>query len=113
MYCESKTDEAAVLRWALLLQYKRIIFSNEIKSTSELDSNMIKKLSSGCDEVTGRLHGMANDLPKIKPYCNATNERVRVIHYEKIFVDNPSNEFELKKDENLKDEMKTQVSGFC
>ena len=121
MHRESNTDEAAIMRWVLLVRFKRLIFSNEMKSTSCLDSNMIKKLSGGCDEITGRLHCqnetsfkpnflpcvMANDLPKIKPYCKATNERVRVIHYEKIFVENPSNEFELKKDDNLKNEMKT------
>ena len=29
-----------------------------------------------------------------------------VIYYEKIFIDNPSNKFELNKDDNLKDEIK-------
>ena len=69
----------------VILMQTNHFFYNEIKNTSDLDSNMIKKLSSGCDEVTGRLHSgnetafkpsflafvMANDLPKIKPYCNA------------------------------------------
>ena len=96
----------------MLLQYKRIIFSNEIKTTSDLDANFIKKISSGGDLITGRLHCgnetsfnphflscvMANDLPRIKPYCDAVEKRVRVINYEKVFVDNPSNQFEAQKD---------------
>ena len=119
---ESKTDEAAVMRWCLLLQYKRIIFSNEIKTTADLEANVNKKISRGCDRITGRLHSgnetpfnphflacvMANDLPRINPYCDAVDKRVRVINYEKVFVDNPSNQFEAKKDVNLSDEMKTQ-----
>ena len=50
---------------------------------------------------------MANDLPKIHPYCTAVDERVRIINYEKRFVDEPSNQFELKKDYNIKEEIKT------
>ena len=40
-YRDSKSDEAAVLRWILLLQSKRLIFSNEIKNKSDLDANSI------------------------------------------------------------------------
>ena len=52
---------------------------------------------------------MANDLPQIKPYDDALNNRVRVINYEKIFVDNPTNQFEVQKDDNIKNEMKDEV----
>ena len=45
---------------------------------------------------------MANDLPRKKPYDEALNNRVRVINYEKIFVDNPTNQFEVQKDDNIK-----------
>ena len=40
----SGADEADQMRWALLLRYKRIIFSNEIKMSTEINGNMIKKL---------------------------------------------------------------------
>ena len=48
----------------------------------------------------------ANDLPRIKPYYNAVDNRVRIISYAKKFVDEP-NENELKKDYGLMHEMKT------
>ena len=51
---------------------------------------------------------MANDLPRIKPLDDAINNCVHVINYEKVFVDNPSNRFEIKKDDNIKEEMKTE-----
>ena len=120
---DSNTDEAANMRWVLLLQYKRIIFSNELKNKSDLDGNFIKKISSGGDRITARVHCgneteiqphflacvMANDLPRIKPYDEALNNRVRVINYEKIFVDNPTNQFEVQKDDNIKNEMKNEA----
>ena len=52
---------------------------------------------------------MADDLPRIKPYDEALNNRVRVINYEKIFVDNPTNQFEVQKDDNIKNEMKDEA----
>jgi hypothetical protein len=109
------------MRWALLLRYKRLIFSNEMKSSSDLSGNMMKKVSSGGDELIGRTHGkeetsfvphflcfcMANDIPKIAPFDNAINNRLNIISYNKRFVAEPSNEFELKLDENLDNEMKS------
>lgn len=120
-YRNTSNDEAQIMRWAMLLRYKRFIFSNEIKSTAEINGNMIKKISSGGDSLIGRNHGkaeeefithflpicFANDLPRIKPYDNAVDNRVRVISYSKKFVDEPTNENELKKDNNLMNEMKT------
>ena len=81
------------MRWALLLRFKRIIFSNEMKSSSELSGNMMKKVSSGGDELVGRTHNqeetpfvphllyfcMANDIPKITPFDNAINDILLVI----------------------------------
>ena len=120
-YRDNSADEASAMRWVLLLQSKRIIFSNEIKANVELDGNCIKKLSSGGDKIIGRKHYqsenpfkphflacvMSNDLNKINPYDDAVDDRVRVISYEKSFVNNPSNEYELQKDVGLDDEMQT------
>lgn len=122
-YRKSSNDEAQVMRWALLLRYKRIIFSNEMKSTSTLNGNMIKKISSGGDVLKGRLHCgneqdfishflafcLANDLPPIVPYDRAVRNRVRVISYNKVFVDEPVDDMELKKDENINKEIKTKL----
>lgn len=89
--------------------------------TKALNSNIIKKLCSGGDTLQGRIHGglktdfvphfltmiLANDLPPIEPYDEPTQKRARVYFMTKPFVDEPSNEFELKKDYNLETEMKT------
>jgi phage/plasmid-associated DNA primase len=121
-FSRSTADEGAQMRWVMLLKNKRIIFSNEMKSTVELNGNMIKKISSGGDSIIARVHGgletefvpqflavcMANDINKITPYDKATANRVRVIPYDRQFVDNPANEFQLKKDYNLDAEMKTE-----
>ena len=122
-YRKTGQDEAQIMRWALLLHHKRIIFSNEMKSTVELDGNMIKKISSGGDRIIGRKHCqeetsfvcdflavcMSNDLNRIKPYDEAISKRVRIIPYEKEFVDEPENIMELKKDPNLEKEMQTDL----
>ena len=106
----------------LLLSFKRIIISNEMKSTTTLNGNMIKKVSSGGDEQTGRLHCgneqeflthflpicLANDVPTIKPYDCAVDNRLRVISYKKRFVSDPENDDELQKDDNIYNELKTK-----
>jgi hypothetical protein len=40
-YRNCSQDEASQMRWVMLLRYKRLIFSNEMKSTVELNGNMI------------------------------------------------------------------------
>lgn len=131
-YRQSSADEAAQLRWALLLRFKRIILSNEVKNGDgekdiPLSGNLIKKISSGGDPVVGRTHNkeetpfvphflaicLANDMLKIKPYDDAVDARAKIMKFDKTFVDNPSNEFELKKDENLKAEMSTEKFQRC
>lgn len=126
-YRNSSNDEAQLNRWALLLRHSRLLFSNEIKSTIELNGNMIKKHSSGGDKLIGRVHGgleepftphyllvvFANDLPPIKPYDTAIANRLGVIDYKKAFVDNPTNEFELKKDNNIDKEIETLSFRKC
>jgi phage/plasmid-associated DNA primase len=120
-YRNSNEDEAKAMRWALLLRYKRLIFSNEMKTKTILNGNMIKKLSSGGDTLTGRTHCkeeeefiphflpvcFANDLPKIAPYDDAVDTRLRFVSFKKEFVDEPTNEFQLQKDENIENEIKT------
>ena len=116
---KKSADEAQQLRWAMLLQFKRIIFSNELKLGSYLDANAIKKLSSGIDGIIARGHSgnetdirchflsaiMANDLPTIKPYDKALDNRIEVFSYNKTFVEEKPgqvlNEFELKADPKL------------
>lgn len=115
------SDEAQLMRWAYLLRYKRIIFSNEMKNESVLSGNMMKKISSGGDTLVGRTHGgeempfvphfnvfcNANDLLEIKPYDSAINDRLNIASYKKKYVEEPSNEYELKKDNNIDNEMRT------
>jgi hypothetical protein len=120
-------DEAQKMRWAMLLRNKRLIISNELSTTKMLDGNLIKKLASGGDTIQGRLHGqhetdfkpqylsilLANDMPPIKPFDTAIQNRVRVYSYTKAFVDEPRNEYELKKDPNLDNEMKSRLFQRC
>jgi hypothetical protein len=121
-YRETTQDEAAVMRWALLIANKRIILSNEIKQTVELDGNKIKKIASGGDTLIGRTHCkeeqefitqflpvvLCNDINKITPYDDAVDNRVRCLSYTKNFVEMPTNEFELKMDDHIKEEIKTE-----
>lgn len=116
------SDEAQRLRWLFLLRDKRIIVSNELSTNIQIDGNMLKKMSNGGkDDITGRLHGgnetkfrigflpilFAQDLPEIKPYDDAVETRLRSIPYTKIYVDEPSNDLELKKDPGLEAEVCT------
>lgn len=126
-YRNTSNDEAQIMRWAMMLKSKRLIFSNEMKSTIDLNGNMIKKISSGGDGIVGRGHGqaeqeftphflavvMANDLPTIKPYDDAVDGRVKVISYKKEFVDEPSNEMELLKDPRVESEIETDEFKRC
>lgn len=119
-------DEAQRLRWALLHRNKRIIISNEVSKNDDpkkkqimLDGNLIKKLASGGDPISGRVHCgnetkfrphfmmfiMVNDVPKISPMDAALIDREKVIEYQKQYVDNPTTEFELLKDEHFKNEI--------
>jgi phage/plasmid-associated DNA primase len=113
-------DEAQSLRWVLVNRWKRIVFSNEIRASSKINANMIKKLASS-DSITARNHGQAeidftphflpvlfaNDLGSIEGADDAVLTRVKVVPFKKEFVDNPETENELKKDYNFENEMKT------
>jgi phage/plasmid-associated DNA primase len=119
----SSQDEAQRLRWLYLLRHKRIIVSSELQvGGMGIDGNMIKKLSNGKkDPIVARLHGgnecdfkicflpilFAQDLDRIRPIDDAVMNRIRAIKYEKIYVDEPSNELELKIDRGLDHEVTT------
>lgn len=110
-YSKSSADEAAQNRWMLLLQPKRIIYSNEIKMDVVLNGNTIKKVSGG-DMLCGRTHNKeetyfmfhplcilcANDIPKITPYDTAVDNRIRIIPYNKTYVIGATQPDELEKD---------------
>jgi hypothetical protein len=118
---DTSQDEAQQMRWAFLLRYKRIIFSNELSMTAKLNGNMLKKISSGGDDLVGRTHCanetkfrphfiafiFANDICEIKPYDTAVDNRLRVVPYTKKYTENPS-ETELLRDDNLEKEMETE-----
>ena len=125
---ETSQDPAQVMRFMLLLRYKRIVISNEIQSKVELAGNFLKKFASGGDPLVGRTHcgeettfiahflGLifANDINKITPYDPAVDTRVRCATFTKTFVEGePANEFELKMDMNIKDEVKTARFQRC
>jgi len=119
---KSTADEAQQMRWAMLLQHKRIIFSNELKLNTELNANAIKKVASGGDALIGRTHCaeetsfvpmfmpilFANDIPKISGYDEATDTRLKVISYKKKYVMNPSEPDELKADPEIEKEITTE-----
>ena len=122
-YKNNSADEAQKLRWMKLLRFKRIIVSNEIQMGIEIDGNMIKKMSNGgLDDIIGREHCgnesefkvgflpilFAQDMDRITPKDDAVVTRMRAVHYEKPFVDNPANEFELLKDPNIESEIQTE-----
>jgi len=115
-------DDAQALRWVMLLMGCRIIASNEIAPDAVINGEILKKLvSGGRDKVVARGHGgyetefnisflpivYANDLDKIQPFDDAIKTRVRSIPYEKVYKDEPSNEFELTKDKGLDAEILT------
>lgn len=118
----SSADEASKMRWVLLSATKRLMLSNEIKTGVNLNGQMIKKISSGCDMLEGRTHGgeeqsfychflpivFANDMSKISPYDDAVDDRVRVVSYKKQFVRNPTTELHLQMDDGIKDEITTE-----
>jgi hypothetical protein len=106
-------DEARKMAWVKALVGVRIGFSNEFRmDKTPIDGNLIKKISSGGDELKGRGHQeattafinrasmflMANDFGNITPKDSAIQERCRFIRYRLKFVDGePSSPDERKK----------------
>ena len=115
-------DEAQALRWLMLLKNKRIVISSELPMGFPIDGNKLKKMSNGgLDAITARVHGgnetkflftalpilFANDIDNIEPCDSAVKSRLICINYDKVFVDEPTNQFHLKKDPNLNEEIRT------
>jgi len=118
----ANNDEAQALRWMLLLRWKRIVISSELPMGFPIDGNMLKKMSNGgLDAITARVHNgnetkfrfvalpilFANDIDQITPTDDAVKNRLVCINYEKVFVENPVNQYQLKKDDNLNIEIQT------
>jgi hypothetical protein len=116
------TDEAQRLRWLLLLRNKRIIVSNELSTNINIDGNMFKKMSNGgADDIVARMHQgyetefrvgflpilFAQDLPKITPYDDAVEVRLRSIPYTKEYVNEPSSELHLRMNPDLHSDIAT------
>jgi hypothetical protein len=119
---KGSSDEASQMRWMMLLKNCRIIFSNELKKDVELNANSIKKLT-GRDNLVARTHCaeettfyvdylpvvFANDIPKIKDYDEATDNRLRIASYTKKYVTEPKNDDELLEDPCIKEEIETDL----
>lgn len=115
----SSNDAAQQLRWAKLLRGKRCIISCELETKLPLNSNYIKRISSGGDKLVGREHGkneteftphfvpfiFSQDLSKFSPYDDAIDNRLRVFTFNKAFVDQPKSIFELQKDSRVDTEV--------
>ena len=121
LYKNNSGDEAKNLSWSIPLEFKRIIFTNEMKIDSagetKIDGNMIKKLSSGGDKIQARLNHcdeiefrpqaslimMLNDVPKIEP-ADAMETCVE-FNLPSQFVDIPQENSickQYKKDDSIK-----------
>ena len=120
-------EEAQKYRWALLLRFKRIIFSSEANMDSILNGNYIKKISGG-DAIPGRTlfkedqtftphftaFCMLNDIPKIEPTDDAVYNRLEYCEFEKQFVVNPTEKYHIKADPDIEKKIRDPrfIRGF-
>ncbi len=121
-------DEAQKNRWAYLIRFARIIFSNEVNMKKTLNGNDIKKIASGGDEMIGRTHYqeevhfvphftafcMLNDVPEIQPLDNAVIGRLVYYEFEKQFVVTPTEDYHVQADLGLEKKIKENkfINGF-
>lgn len=123
-------DQAQKNRWAYLIRYARLIFSNEVNMKATLNGNDIKKMSSGGDALVGRTHGkeevsfvphftpfcMLNDIPAIEPMDEALRLRLTYYEFKKQFtmgeIEDPS--YQIKADPLLEEKMREKkfINGF-
>ena len=117
---KSSDDEAKKLKWYIPISQSRLAISNEISMTGQfVDSNTLKSLSSGGDEIIARkLHEnevtvksrttcllLTNDIPKMKPADQGLLNRLCVNELKKFYVANPdpTNPYQAKEDKTLKE----------
>lgn len=121
-------DEASKNRWAFLIRFARIIFSNEVNMKKVLNGNDIKKMASGGDKIVGRTHFkeetqfvphftpfcMLNDIPSIEPMDDAVYGRLVYCEFKKQFVDEVTEEHHIKADLQLDDKIRDPkfIRGF-
>jgi hypothetical protein len=121
-------DEASKNRWAYLIRFARIIFSNEVNMKKVLNGNDIKKMASGGDKVVGRTHFkeetqfvphftpfcMLNDIPSIEPMDDAVYGRLVYCEFKKQFVDEVTEEYHIKADPDLDEKIRDPkfIRGF-
>lgn len=120
----NKREEAQELRWKLLTRYSRVVMSNEMKINeyTAINSNIVKKLSSGGDTLEARVmrgneerfisHSLCmcfvNDLPPFKPINDSLKSRCRIFQFPNVFKDNPTNENEKKADRTIKQQISSE-----
>lgn len=125
--CEAARENS----WIVDIADRRVAFSSEIKvpldeasaKTCAINGNMLKRAASGgADVINARgaygrernyinksaLFIFANDLPRINPADDAIRERTIVVEWKYSYVDNPVEEFERKRDENIVNGMMKQ-----
>lgn len=110
----------------LELQGKRIAWASETGDGKKLNSEKVK-LFTGGDTLAGRLNYsneiisfppthtlfiLTNFKPRISEGDTALWDRLRLIPFERRFVDDPQAENERKKDPELKDKLLREASGI-
>ena len=103
--CTSQNDDSERRNGFLVeTRYARFIISNELSTAKPLDCQIMKKISGGGDEMTGRglyqsatsfiPHGtifmMMNHVPTFNNFDEATKSRARMVRYDYSFVKNPT-----------------------
>lgn len=118
----NNADDGAKNRVWLLKRFYRILISNELNQSAVLNSTIIKSIASGGkDGLEGRTHNkeeqrfvphftsivLANDMAKFSTYDSGIDSRVKVVSFDKVFVDNPTLPTQRKADNSLSADSKT------
>jgi hypothetical protein len=118
-------DTAKAYSWLAPIINSRICIGNEISMINKcMDSNRLKSISSGGDEITLRQNFQdetqivcrstpfcqLNDMPPIKPVDEAIKNRMCVNEMKKTYKANPdsNNPLEAQEDRTLKDYVETE-----
>ena len=116
------SDEAVMNGYLVDFAHKRIVFGNEADPCRTLNGTAIRSAVSGGDTIYARKqHGrqaplvvratlfmMMNDMPVIKPYDDAVDNRIDMLWFKRRFVDqpDPAKPWEAQMDATLKDAMR-------